>query len=343
MGLKWNVPEGALSNKTQTLPEITPVQAIPSPPTAHHAHPTPIPFIDKISVIFELPTEQDAYETHIAIWGDGGAFKDKGTFVDVKAAKWGPFRAAKKIALPSIPDLKKCPLFQYGYEDHKAGKMRLEFVPVDLGWKGLVELHGVLLTIIDGGWNHVVQHGRITRLDVAVDFPDVLIDDFQFLPLQGATTKEWRVDGKLTGYTHGKPKGNHTAIYDRKVKRIAQNKPWKGKEGMRVERRIKAPPIEKLTELAKLPNPFSAMCLTSMPKAPPAESKTMLYVWDLFKQAVQVQGLTAALALLPQERRTLYRKHLADHKQPWWNPDAIWQGWPIMLDELKIGSPTAWL
>jgi hypothetical protein len=60
MVFKWNVPEGTLSNKNQTLPEITPVQAIPSPPTALNAHSTPIPFIDKISVLFELPTEQDA-------------------------------------------------------------------------------------------------------------------------------------------------------------------------------------------------------------------------------------------------------------------------------------------
>ena len=60
MVLKWNVAEGALSNKNQTLPEITPIQAIPSPPTALHAHSTPIPFIDKISVLFEPLTEQDA-------------------------------------------------------------------------------------------------------------------------------------------------------------------------------------------------------------------------------------------------------------------------------------------
>ncbi|MGD1039036.1 MAG: ISAs1 family transposase [Roseiarcus sp.] len=72
-GLAWREGsrpcKSAGSNKNQTLQEITPVQAIPSPPTALNAHSTPVPFIDKISVLFELPTEQDAYETHLAILG----------------------------------------------------------------------------------------------------------------------------------------------------------------------------------------------------------------------------------------------------------------------------------
>jgi hypothetical protein len=73
MGLKFHVSKDALSaisksapsNKHQTLPENTPTSAIPSPPTALHVHSAPIPFIDKISVIFEPLTEQDAHETHL--------------------------------------------------------------------------------------------------------------------------------------------------------------------------------------------------------------------------------------------------------------------------------------
>lgn len=59
-----------------------------------------------------------------------------------------------------------------------------------------------------------------------------------------------------------------------------------------------------------------------------------LFVWELFKCAVQDNGLPAALALLPLERRTLYRKHFKAHNQPWWQPDAIWAKWPGMLEEL---------
>jgi hypothetical protein len=73
-----------------------------------------------------------------------------------------------------------------------------------------------------------------------------------------------------------------------------------------------------------------------------AHRSDRLYVWQLFKRAADVEGLMGALALLPEEKRTLYRKHLDANKQPWWNPDAIWANWPKMLDELKIASPAAW-
>jgi hypothetical protein len=204
----------------------------------------------------------------------------------------------------------------------------------------MVELHAVLMGIVPDGWHYFIIHGRITRLDIAVDFQNVQVNDFVFLANQGATIKQWRVNGQLQTYTHGKPKGNHTAIYDRKEKRIAKGKPWQGKEGIRIERRFKVPPVTKLPELPQMLNPFSEMKMISMPGPPPKEAKP--YIWHLFRHAVEVQGLQAALALLPEEKRTLYRKHLAAHTQPWWNPDAIWANWPTMLNELEIASAKAW-
>lgn len=47
-----------------------------------------------------------------------------------------------------------------------------------------------------------------------------------------------------------------------------------------------------------------------------------------------MRGLNTALAVVPG--RTKYRKHLAAHPPPWWNPDAICAGWPAMLDGLKL-------
>ena len=264
-------------------------------------------------------------------------------FIDAGSkAKWGNFKWAKRITIPSLVDHKKYPLLQAAISGKQVTALRIDFVPVDLGEKGLSELSSVLGALMPDGWGYFVKHGRLTRIDVAVDFPKVLIDDFHFLPLQAATTKQWRVNGKLETYTHGKPAGNHTAIYDRKTKRIAQGKSWIGKEGMRIERRMKPPSIAKLTDLVKLPNPFKSMRLVSMPTAPPAEQTKMLYVWDLFRRAADAEGLVGALALLPEEKRTLYRKHLDANTQPWWNPDAIWKNWPKMLDELKIGTKSAW-
>ena len=336
----------ALSNKHETLPDKPPTPNLTGSPTEVKAAWSPTPFIDKISVVVEPAHDQDAHDIYNGLFT---YFHDHDVFLDVKGGKWGEYKVAKKIALDSVTDFKKLPLLQCAYEAKmpdkpgKALKIRIEFVPVDLGWEGMAHLNAALVMVMPSGWNYVMKNGHITRLDVAVDFPDVLMDEFHFMPLQGATTKQWRMNGKLQTYTHGKPQGNHTAIYDRKEKRKAHKQPWIGKEGMRIERRIKAPPITMLKDLVHLPNPFTAMNMVSMPISPPPESQKFLFIWDLFRKAAEANGLTAALALLPEERRTLYRKHLAANIQPWWNPDAIWANWPAMLDELKIGSPGSWL
>jgi hypothetical protein len=338
----------ALSNKGQTLPDNPSHEEPLSTPVGFGSPCAPTPFIDKISVVLDPPSQWRALNIHSLIKAlpndtpPADASKGKQFLPAGSKAKWGQYKWAKRIILPSVLDVKKYPLLQCAYTAKQITQLRIEFVPVDLGKVGMDELHMTLSDLVPGGWSYFVEHGRVTRIDVAADFPEVLMDDFHFLPIQGATTRQWRVNGKLQTYTHGKPKGNHTAIYDRKDKRIAKQKSWENKQGMRIERRIKTLPIEKLTELPSLPNPFLGMNLVSMPEAPPSEQTKMLYVWKLFHRAADAQGLTAALALLPEEKRTLYRKHLNAHVQPWWNPKAIWANWPNMLDELKIASPTAW-
>ena len=61
--------------------------------------------------------------------------------------------------------------------------------------------------------------------------------------------------------------------------------------------------------------------------------------WMMFEDSVNVRGVTAALALLSEERRTRYRKHLKQHPHALWNPDAIWIKWPDMLNELSLITP----
>lgn len=322
------------SNKNQTLPETAPSKAITSPPTASTDHQAPIPFIDKISIVVTPPTEEDALLIHSNIWAQ---FSDKQTFLG-SSAKWGEFKVAKKIVLPSVPTLTKLPLLQYSYVMPLARKLRLEFVPVDLGPEGMIELDAILTSILNGGWAYVKKFGKITRLDVTVDFPGVMMADVHLLPQQGATSKQWAVDGSFESYTHGKSKGNQTAIYDRKKKRVAQGKQWVGKEGVRVERRLKTPTISSLNQLPTMANPFAAVSMVYIPTEPPDALKKKTYIWTLFQAAVEARGLPAALALLPEERRTAVRKHLAKHKQSWWAPDQIWSQWPKMLIDLGIAD-----
>ena len=187
----------------------------------------------------------------------------------------------------------------------------------------------------------MVEHGRISRLDVAVDFPDASMNDFHFLPAQAATSTSWSQAGTLQTFQHSKSTGNCTSIYDRGAKRKAQGKGWQGKVGVRVERRLRNPKVD-LHGLPSLANPYADMNMVKRVVEPPQTDTKQPYIWSLFMDAAATIGLPAALARLPVKKRTAYRKHLAKHLQPWWDAEASWAGWPTMLAELKIANANAW-
>jgi hypothetical protein len=113
-----------------------------------------------------------------------------------------------------------------------------------------------------------------------------------------------------------------------------------GPQIARFERRLKQPPCKILTKLAELENPFAGFVLTNaIPEAP---DDGPAYVWPLFCDSVSVRGLHAALQLLPEHKRPVYKKQFANAAPSWWNPDAIWAQWPAVIQEMKIGDPQAW-
>jgi hypothetical protein len=190
------------------------------------------------------------------------------------------------------------------------------------------------MTLMNGGWEYVVKHGRITRIDIAVDIPNTRPENYAILPQQGLTSQKWAVNGKLQTFVLGTKKGNQTILYNKKKQRLSQGKKWAGKATVRIERRLRNPSHYKLSSLNKLPNPFLAAKLLKMPGPPASEKKP--WMWSLFTDSVSVRGLPAALKILPAERRAVYRKHLAQSEHELWTPDEIWAKWPDCLAKYKL-------
>jgi hypothetical protein len=317
------------SNKTQTLPKqadqdhhTKQPDGLPKPDGYH-------PFIDKLSIVV-TPLSVDEGDIYNAIWtvlDDAEVFSDAGA-----KAKWGPFKVAKWINLTSTPERVR---FHFGYVGKNAVKLRLEFNPRKIGSHGLTELKSILTMIFPDGWEYVIAHGNITRIDVAVDFPNTRPCMFAVLPQQALTTKSWDVKGKLETFVLGKKKGNQTLLYNKKLQRLAQGKPWVGKSVTRLERRLRNPHINGLSGLHLLPNPFKGLLLTEVTTDPPSGEKKS-WVWELFKDSVLQRGLPSALALLPKERRTLYRGHLNKNAHPLWDPIAIWENWPTVIKQSEL-------
>ncbi len=320
------------SNKPKTHPENA-LQVDLSPAKGHSSVGEYIPFIDKLSLIIKPENEEHAHQIHSNIWKQ---FADKDVFQFAGADASKGYQSAQLIALASTHHR---PLLQYRSDGKLAHKLRLELNPRKIGFQGLVELHSVLTSVIPDGWPYVIEHGRISRIDVAVDIPDVRMDEFLFLPEHPTKVMRWLVNGHLESLTHGVKKANQTLIYSIKKKRLAKAQPWAGKSVIRVERRLRKPKEAKLAELATMQNPFASLVMTENIPGPPAGEKD--WQWSMFQDSVNVRGLACALALLPSDRRTKYRQHLKKHQQPWWHPKAIWDNWPGMLESLKLDDPKA--
>jgi hypothetical protein len=340
MGIKITYKKKApLSNEPQTTLKFASKEKGGTKESSKQPAKGPVPFIDKISVVMDVPAE-DGQKLYGHIFTQ---FKDTIAFKSGKLVK--PYTTARRIVLPSVVHDKKWPLLQcrMSFQDKTTFALRIEFSPIDLGIKGMDELHSVLVSLVDGGWSYFVTHGRVTMIEVTVDLPGINMEQFSVLPKQGTVSRAWGSNGKLETTVLGKAAGNQTKIYDRGKKRKAKGQGWSGPITTRVERKLRPQPKLQLADLASLKNPFAD--ITLLPSAigpPPDEPDTKEYLWTLFQDSIQIRGLVAALKLLPEVKRTTYRKWLAQHPAEWWKPHVIWSHWPKYISDIQISDPHEW-
>ena len=302
----------------------------------------PKPFIDKLTVNLTFQSHEQACETHGATYA-ALTSGDTDSFASVTQPAKG-FKLAKQIVVSNCPSP---PRIDYSYDKDAAKgvnfarRIRIEFNPSKLGFDGLKNMHAILSTMMDGGWRLFVNHGRISRLDVAVDLVGVRITKLMIVPPKAVVSQTWNSSkGKIETYQWGKPKGSFTQIYNKTAQMQARGLSVSGPQVTRFERRLKQPPSKSLTMLAELENPFAGFVLTTT--VPEAPDDGPSYVWPLFCDSVTVRGLHAALQLLPEHKRPVYKKQFTNAGPDWWDPDAIWAQWPAVVQQSKIGDPKAW-
>ncbi|MCC4299578.1 hypothetical protein [Aurantimonas coralicida] len=234
-----------------------------------------------------------------------------------------------------VPNHEHRPRLYYRYAAGLAEKLRFDFNPSALGPDGMATFHGQLKSLLNDGWEYVIEHGTVTRLDVAVDLHSVRLDDFLYLAKQGTKKQDWSTEGHLETVTYGVGKGNQTLIYNKKAEQIAKGVAWEGKSAVRIERRLRNPSIT-LKSLSKLKNPFSGTTLIQNFPPPPPNGKE--WEWSMFEDSVRFRGVDKALSLLPPDRKAKYRKHLKACPVTWWDPELVWKNWPLALEALIVGD-----
>lgn len=292
-------------------------------------------FIDRLVVKLTFHPDQNAHETHLALYP---LFDDPECFSYTKPAT--PVQIEKKIVLANVPNAKHHAHFIYRHAKQQAQWMRLTLHPRDMGVQGFEDLHGILKMFTDNGWGTFVSAAMVTQIEVSIDLVGIPFNSVHVLPDQAQTTTLYKSGKQIETQYLGSSKANQTVIYDRAVKRKKLGQDDKADPCTRIERKKTGLNL-KVHELGNLSNPFSHIKFVSVPAVPPLSEKKE-YLWTLFTDSVAQRGLDPALKLLPQVKRTAYRKYLTAKKRPWWMPDAIWTAWPTVLSELKLTDDSFW-
>jgi hypothetical protein len=289
------------------------------------------PIIDKITLV--APSPNTIYKNSIK---NGGNVNYEQLFLEqaftatfdkafAKSKKGGTYQFNAMIYLEcNVHGF----LLQMGPKN-KNGKnpfIRIEFNPTKLGPNGMAELAANLISFMDTGFEYFWDHGKTTRIDIAVDLHGVKVGQVRFLNKWGTTERIIGTSGEIETIYVGKSTSSQTKIYN------------KAKEAKlppevvitRIERSIRTQVA--LKNLYKLLNKFEHLALADVLPAKPDNVEK--YIWEMFSDSVEKRGPASALNLLPKEQRKLIVTHLKATACDFWNPTEIWCHWPAAVQPI---------
>jgi hypothetical protein len=145
--------------------------------------------------------------------------------------------------------------------------LRFKFNPSKLGEMGIIELQSELDNLLSPGWKHILQHGRITRLDIALDVAGISLDSITITPNGPLRTTVYKRSGNIETIYLGAPKSaNQWRIYDKAVELKSKGIAVACGTLVRFERRIRT--NMKVENLHKLKNPFATISVGMLPACP---------------------------------------------------------------------------
>ncbi len=298
------------------------------------------PFIDKISITYKIydPDLRGAILEALLMKAEaGGNYSSSKTF---KAGKV-QYKASVQLSMPhngaqaliqAIPKNK-------GLTHH----LRLEFNPRALGAEGIGFLKSEIEDLQLEGLNfdHIIQTGKVTGVDIAVDIVGIRINDLDIRYLDGGKSHWYfsELGNAETGYfgikvTADKKNTNAPAKAYNKRKELKDKAStpmpqlYGGLSHTRIEYHAKA--NKPLALLAKtLKNPFSSFSIAY--PTPPQGVKS--HHWRFFLDSIQRRGFDAALALVPDGPGKLRHQTAVEAAHTtFWKPEAIWVEWPDAIN-----------
>jgi len=279
--------------------------------------------LDRLSVCFKESDKESVKKTCGLILSDKVTNYIPGIIVTQNAR----YEVSAKIPLPSNSKGAKTTVwFEAGPRRPDQPSFRLDFNPSKLSPAGLAELMGLLAGWIAANETIFFYSGKITRCDVALDFPghrnDEVIIRARRLQKHGVYSN--RYGDPQTTYI-GTPRGRRVVAYDKPN--------HSGDVSLRFECRLKPGILGH--QLVNLPNPFAGIEL--FPAAFP-DAAGLGIPAQFIADSCRIGGIKRALkALDKQQAKALKNAYAAAHSLiP--NLDTLWATWPDVLIACGLGN-----
>lgn len=218
--------------------------------------------------------------------------------------------------------------------------VRLDYNPAKVdyyGLKGLVDQNWLVGP--QYGLDYLLAHGKVTRVDFAVDIASEEVNEFLFSYPKIQQVEVIRSKSGRTEYLGAKSKtGKRIIIYDRLPAIKGQNAkkfyapqqqiPEPDQPIMRIEMRL-YPQDTAFKDLSVLKNPFESLTVAAF--KPKQDDDPM---WNLFLALARFEGAQATLGRLTKHKRTEYTAKLKKGTVGWWKPAHIWDQLPAVLSSI---------
>jgi hypothetical protein len=278
--------------------------------------------LDRLSICFNEPNAESVQKTCGLLVSDHITKYIPGMVATANAR----YKVSCAIPLPSDANaIKSTVCFEAGPRRPNQPPFRLDFNPSKLSPAGLNELFGYLDGWIDENAFVFFHAGKITRCDVALDFPGYRNDDVivRTPRLQKHGVYSNRKGDPETTYV-GTPKNRRVIAYD---------KPFGLDKSLRLECRLKPGILGH--QVAILSNPFTGIELLPADFSDAAGlGIPAQYVADCFR----IGGLKRALKPLDAAQKKALKGAYEAAKSLLPTLDSLWATWPDVLVACGLGK-----
>lgn len=278
--------------------------------------PTSVLKIDKLSV-----TKADL--DSVQVQNNVRSFQDYCTKRDIPYGPTSRYAIQAAVPIATSSGLQRCTIQLRAWEA-RTNAYRIECNPEKLGPQGREELDTLLLSIAGVNFREFVATGKVTRVDIAVDFPDILVDD--------VVVRSWHA--RKHGI-YSSQLGIPETVYVGKDNIVVYDKGAQAKDGftrLRVERRLK--PMCLGRDLPNIANPFEKLRVIPTSVLKPIVPAPAEAIFD----SMRVRGIHRVIAKLPLQDRARV-KRVAEDEANNLLPASLWDAWPTCLVEAGVADP----